>query len=156
MREPLTSVNGSSSSHGALRLLPTPQAHDTAGAKTPEQIKAMKARGRAAGHAPGVSNLNEAVLLLLDADGKPNWGRYEAAVHRWEFTSRYPAPGPVELGPSGKNRLSPSFSEWMMGLVPGWVTGVPRLSRSQQLRILGNGVVPQQAVRALQSLLREC
>jgi DNA (cytosine-5)-methyltransferase 1 len=32
----------------------------------------------------------------------------------------------------------------MMGLPEGWVTGVD-ISRSQMLRILGNGVVPQQA-----------
>lgn len=44
-----------------------------------------------------------------------------------------------------------------MGLPAGWVTGTPGLSRSQQLRILGNGVVPQQATYALALLtgLRE-
>ena len=41
----------------------TPQVHDTSGPKTPEQIEAMKARGRANGHAPGVSNLNEQAQL---------------------------------------------------------------------------------------------
>lgn len=49
--------------------------------------------------------------------------------------------------------LSPLFVEWMMGLRPGWVTGVPGLSRGQQLKILGNGVVPQQAALALHHLL---
>ena len=41
--------------------------------------------------------------------------------------------------------------EWMMGLPAGWVTGVG-LPMSQQLKLLGNGVVPQQAVLALQLL----
>lgn len=36
-----------------------------------------------------------------------------------------------------------------MGLPPGWVTDVPGLSRSAQLKALGNGVVPQQAVAAV-------
>lgn len=36
-----------------------------------------------------------------------------------------------------------------MGLPPGWVTAVPELPRTQQLKILGNGVVPQQALLAL-------
>jgi len=41
----------------------------------------------------------------------------------------------------------------MMGLPPGWVTGVPGLSRNAQLKALGNGVVPQQAALALRLLL---
>lgn len=49
-------------------------------------------------------------------------------------------------------RLSPLFVEWMMGLPAGWVTGVPGVSRTQQRRIFGNGVVPQQAALALTSL----
>jgi DNA (cytosine-5)-methyltransferase 1 len=41
----------------------------------------------------------------------------------------------------------------MMGLSSGWVTDVPNLTRSDQLRMLGNGVVPQQAHAALCWLL---
>jgi len=40
-----------------------------------------------------------------------------------------------------------------MGLAPGWVTAVPGLSRTQQLKALGNGVVPAQAAYALRLLL---
>ena len=40
-----------------------------------------------------------------------------------------------------------------MGLEPGWVTGVRGVSRNAQLRLLGNGVVPQQAELALRVLL---
>jgi DNA (cytosine-5)-methyltransferase 1 len=40
-----------------------------------------------------------------------------------------------------------------MGLPAGYVTAVPGLSRNAQLRILGNGVVPQQAAHALRLLL---
>ncbi|WP_327166734.1 hypothetical protein [Streptomyces zaomyceticus] len=39
-----------------------------------------------------------------------------------------------------------------MGLEPGWVTSVPDLTRTQQLKALGNGVVPQQAEAALRFL----
>jgi len=49
-------------------------------------------------------------------------------------------------------RLSSRFVEWMMGLPDGWVTGVG-LSRSQELKMLGNGVVPQQAAAAYGWLL---
>lgn len=63
--------------------------------------------------------------------------------------------GPVRHAPrrsprTGKPRLSPRFVEWMMGLPDGWVTDVPDLTRGQQLRALGNGVVPAQAYAALQ------
>lgn len=56
-------------------------------------------------------------------------------------------PNPLDQG-----RLNAKFVEYMMGLPEGWVTDLP-LSRSQQLKILGNGVVPQQAYLALQLLL---
>ncbi len=40
----------------------------------------------------------------------------------------------------------------MMGLPAGWVTGLD-LSHTQQLKMLGNGVVPQQAPAAIAGLL---
>lgn len=42
-----------------------------------------------------------------------------------------------------------------MGLPAGWVTDVPGLSRNEQLKALGNGVVWQQAAHALRMLLPE-
>jgi DNA (cytosine-5)-methyltransferase 1 len=45
------------------------------------------------------------------------------------------------------------FVEFLMGLPTGHVTSVPDLSRNDQLKLLGNGVVPQQAVAALGYLL---
>lgn len=41
----------------------------------------------------------------------------------------------------------------MMGLPDGWVCDVPGLTRNDQLKALGNGVVPQQGTAALQILL---
>ncbi|SFO60494.1 DNA (cytosine-5)-methyltransferase 1 [Amycolatopsis rubida] len=40
-----------------------------------------------------------------------------------------------------------------MGLPAGWITGVPGLSRAQQLKLVGNGVVLRQAVAAYRYLL---
>lgn len=48
-------------------------------------------------------------------------------------------------------KLNARFVEYMMGLPVGWVTDLD-LSRSQQLKMLGNGVVPQQAHYALKLL----
>ena len=50
-----------------------------------------------------------------------------------------------------KGKLNVKFVEYMMGLPDGWVTDID-LSRAQMLKILGNGVVPQQAYRALELL----
>ena len=55
-------------------------------------------------------------------------------------------PAPLDQG-----RLNVKFVEYMMGLPNGWVTNVD-LPRAQMLKILGNGVVPQQAYRALELL----
>jgi len=55
-------------------------------------------------------------------------------------------PNPLDQG-----QLNVKFVEYMMGLPSGWVTNVD-LSRAQMLKILGNGVVPQQAYRALELL----
>jgi DNA (cytosine-5)-methyltransferase 1 len=50
-------------------------------------------------------------------------------------------------------KLNAPFVEYMMGLLPGWITDLG-LSRAQQLKMLGNGVVPQQAYHALEILMR--
>lgn len=80
-----------------------------------------------------------------------DWQAYWPAVQRWEHITGRPAPAPVVTTPRGE-RLSPYFVEWMMGLEPGWVTG-HGLSAPQELKMLGNGVVPQQARLALDLLV---
>jgi len=84
-------------------------------------------------------------------DGTPQWGKYEPAIRRWESITRT-APAPTETGARGNPRLAAAFSEWMQGWALGWVTHVD-ISRSAMLRIIGNGVVPQQAIAALYWLL---
>ena len=57
---------------------------------------------------------------------------------------------PDALDQDGK--LNAKFVEYMMGLPVGWITDLD-LSRAQQLKMLGNGVVPQQAYYALEQLM---
>lgn len=90
----------------------------------------------------------EASEVIDGADRQIDWGRYTDAIARWERLTR-PAPNPIDDG-----RLEPKFVEWMMGLPNGLVTDSP-LSRSQQLKALGNGVVPQQAAYALSKLISD-
>lgn len=40
-----------------------------------------------------------------------------------------------------------------MGLPEGWVTAVPGITRNQALKMLGNGIVAQQAAAAVAHLL---
>jgi hypothetical protein len=83
------------------------------------------------------------------------WGKFEPAIRRWESVLKRPAPAPTNPdGKDGNHRLSARFTEWMMGLPEGWVTDPSMgLSRNEQLKLCGNGVVPQQAELALRILL---
>lgn len=84
-----------------------------------------------------------------------SWGPYAAAIARWESVVGRTAPAPVRPdGKGGKSRLNPELTEWMMGWPCGWVTAsVVGLSRAEQLKACGNGVVLQQAIAALRMLL---
>jgi DNA (cytosine-5)-methyltransferase 1 len=87
------------------------------------------------------------------APAGPVWGVYGPAVDRWASILGRPAPHPTTVGRRGGRQLNAAFVEWFMGLPDGWVTDVPGLTRNQQLTLLGNGVVPQQAVAAYRELL---
>ena len=90
-------------------------------------------------------NLSQAVHMT--------WGKFEDVVQRWENMIGIPAPAPTEPdGKNGAHRLSSKFTEWMMGLPKGWITGLG-LSRKDELKACGNGVVPQQAELALKLLM---
>jgi len=85
--------------------------------------------------------------------GDVSWGKFEPAIRRWEQVLGRPAPLPTKPdGKDGAHRLSSKFTEWMMGLPDGWVTDCG-LSRNEELKACGNGVVPQQAELALRMLL---
>jgi DNA (cytosine-5)-methyltransferase 1 len=118
-------------------LLPTPNTMDDLPARDESKIDRSKG---------GYSNVRETVM-------RPNFDRFEPAVKRWEEVTGMEAPAPTKPdGKDGAQRLSSEFTEWMMGLPKGWVTGLG-LSRKDELKACGNGVVPQQAELALRLLL---
>jgi hypothetical protein len=118
---------------GQFMNLPTPTVADT----FTDQLKSSQQKE---GSMHSV-NLSQAVHMT--------WGRFEPAIKRWEAVTENPAPAPTKPdGKDGAQRLSSEFTEWMMGLRPGWITSVG-LSRKDELKACGNGVVPQQAKLAL-------
>jgi DNA (cytosine-5)-methyltransferase 1 len=82
------------------------------------------------------------------------WGKFAPAIHQWETITNNPAPLPtIPDGRDGQSRLNPQFAEWMMGLPKGWITDCD-ITRNEQLKACGNGVVPQQATLAITQLLQ--
>lgn len=126
-------------------LLPTPNTMDGLPRRSDEALARAKAGG-------GASNLKDADIVRNPAESI-DWGKFAPAIERWEVMTGRAAPAPTK--PDGKDdahRLSSEFTEWMMGLPAGWITGVG-LSRNEELKACGNGVVPQQAELALRMLL---
>jgi DNA (cytosine-5)-methyltransferase 1 len=156
-------------------LFPTPNTMEHREIKTPEQIADLKKRSPG-----GYRNLRETVVNDLIptpragdrvptkkeiANNDPkrrlevsvmssNWGKFAPAIHQWETITGNPAPPPtIPDGRDGQARLNPQFAEWMMGLPPGWITDCD-ITRNEQLKACGNGVVPQQATLAITRLIQ--
>lgn len=131
--------------------LPTPNTMDHLPAREGEAREKQLRRGDINGsRRTSMGNLREDVIHPGDGG---IYGRYEPVVRRWEQVTGTTAPNPTELNRNGKPRLNVEFASWMMGLPKGWITGVPGLSRANQLKAIGNGVVPQQAAAALKDML---
>lgn len=128
-----------------MKLLPTTRTTDANGSGT---------------HGDGGMDLRTAVT---HADAQIGWGEYMAAIRRWENATDKPVPDPVELNRNRNLRIAAKFSEWMMGWPEGWVTDLittnrslykeGMISRTAAMRMIGNGVVPQQAVMAISELM---
>lgn len=158
---------GIARAYGNGELLPTPTARDhkghnqrqddtcLTGALLPTPTPAAADGQRGQDYAPSNregSGGDDLITAAVKAHNTNQWGKYAPAIARWEQLTR-PAPNPTEPNRNGNPRLNPAFSEWMMGWPDGWVTDVPGVSRNDQLRIIGNGVVPQCASAALRWLL---
>jgi DNA (cytosine-5)-methyltransferase 1 len=131
-----------------VTLLPTPtQSDGTGGGMAASPKLNWEGTTQSTGEG-GNSRLRDVVGLV-----QTQWGKYEPAIRRWEQLTR-PAPPPTEPNKNGNPRLAAAFSEWLMGWPDGWVTDPAiGISRNDQLKILGNGVVVQQAIAALRYLL---
>jgi site-specific DNA-cytosine methylase len=166
-----------------MELFPTPNTMEHREIKTPEQIAELKAKSPGGYRNLRESVINDLLPTPIvrdykdgsapqSRDGKVStdtvaravfnsgevtdmsWGKFEPAIRRWEEVIHRSAPEPTK--PDGKensHRLSSRFTEWMMGVPDGWITDVG-LSRVDELKACGNGVVPQQAELALKVLLQ--
>jgi DNA (cytosine-5)-methyltransferase 1 len=122
-----------------MELLPTPVASE--GEKAPSQQTTEQK-----------SKTGQVWLSNAAKDMVNSWGRFAPAIPLWEQVTGRPAPAPTKPdGKDGNHRLSSEFTEWLMGLPQGHITNVG-LSRNDELKACGNGVVPQQALLALSLL----
>jgi hypothetical protein len=131
---------------GAIKLLPTPRTTDANGAGL---------------HGTGGMDLRTTLTTQ-------DFAKYAEAVERWEESTQTTAPLPTEPSTACKSgwRYNVRFGEWMMGWPKGWVTDLITTNRSSKfrddagfitntaaVRMVGNGVVPQQAAQAISDLL---
>lgn len=110
---------------------------------------------KGANNSGGKSTSAQGLATAIDNLPQISWGKFEPAIRRWEQVLGRPAPAPtLPDGKDGNHRLAAVFTEWMMGMPEGHVTDPALgLSRVEQLKLCGNGVVPQQAQKALEILL---
>lgn len=116
------------------KLLPTPMTNDSRGTWEGRQ---------------GTPNLKSIVSGLHNTE--VGWGPYESRVRLWEEVLGRPAPNPTEPNRNGKPRLTTAFDEWMMGIPEGRVSDAD-IPYGAKIKLCGNGVVPQQALLALEVL----
>lgn len=154
-----------------VALLPTPTASDTTGAghagdgaPNLRTVAVLLPTPRASDGTHGGPNQrgSSGDLALPSAVQPERWGQYASAIRRHEQATGHAAPNPTEPGRLGRPRLTAALPEWMMGLPPGWITGLvssgsdprpDRISRNDAIRIAGNGVVAQAASHAIRLLL---
>ncbi|WP_413462116.1 DNA cytosine methyltransferase [Corynebacterium kefirresidentii] len=98
-----------------------------------------------------LAGLNQAADISHEM--RLRWGDTAPAILTWAMLTGHAPPPIVGDRADYRAETTTEFIEWMMGLPPGWVTGVPGLTRNQQLKALGNGVVPAQSAYALNHLL---
>lgn len=107
-----------------------------------------------------LAGLNDAADL--DDELRLRWGDSGPACLAWACILNRDIPPLVVDSPDrclhprfaeARAATNPEFIEFLMGLPEGWVTGVPGLARTQQVKALGNGVIPLQAAAALRCLL---
>lgn len=154
------------------QLLPTPQANIASNGGSQHHDKR-----RDGGHSVSIQDVAEHLLptprasdgtkggpnqagssgdLMLPSAVQPErFGPFAPAIRRWETVLGREAPDPTQPSQrTGRDQLSPRFVEWLMGLDPGHVTDPEiGLTRNEQLKALGNGVVPQQGAAAIADML---
>jgi DNA (cytosine-5)-methyltransferase 1 len=197
--ERMKAAHNNGNGHGAslnieaqrvMDLLPTPKASNFDGSTSDGFAPNLRERvldllptttttdAKASGASYPSTDTHQQGTTLTDATVRQpeRWGKYAAAIARWERVTR-PAPEPTNItdgylkalakrlarlnakpvGMRGslkpRRQLAARFSEWMMGVPLGWITDTPGITRNEALKAAGNGVVPQQAAEALRFLL---
>lgn len=142
--------------HETGPMLPTPRVaseRTSRGALTREGHWSAPGLAQAVEFAEGILPREYQSWDEVQGNQVQDWREYGPAVRRQEIAFGRSAPAPTEPGTKGQPRLSPRFVEWLMGLPDGHVTSVPGVSRNDQLKALGNGVVPPQVAAATRAFI---
>lgn len=149
-------------------LLPTPNTMDNLPARTGAALERQLHRGNTGTRRSTAGNLREDILLTVESrrydapgvDSEPPtaaanawspfndsaWGKYADAIARWSLVTGQQPPVPVQLNRNGNPQLTAEFPAWLMGLPDGYLNN-PQigLTRSEIIKLAGNGVVPHAA-----------
>ncbi|TFC59447.1 MULTISPECIES: DNA cytosine methyltransferase [unclassified Cryobacterium] len=147
-----------------VSLLPTPRS--SRGASNTETLYALGGVRDDEGDLQGNVILEPAFSTSSTSDYEALWDSLEdqspfwvtdrsvdywPAISRWAEVMGRKSPSPtLPDGKGGKHRLNAKFTEWLMGQPAGWITSPEiGLTRNEQLKAGGNGVVTQQCELAL-------
>lgn len=140
-------------------MLPTPNTWDGA----PPKSRLERHHHRFSSNKGGDDNLREVILYEYDKKKKATIAEYhrqnpapssllpEVLYNGKRYRTKQPVPWDVDAK-TGEYRLSPVFTEWIMGLPSGWITDIPGIKWFQ---LLGNGGAPPQVELALRSMVPE-
>ena len=159
------------------RLMPTPNTMDNLPAREGDAVERQlrRGQGREASRRSTMGNLREDILLTVepgryDVDNSKvdkrehapewqpfnvtEWGVYAEAVARWTISTGNLPPAPVQPNRNGNPQLTAEFPAWLMGLPAGYLTDPDiGLTRTEAIKLAGNGVVPQAALVAYSLIL---
>jgi len=148
--EPAGTSRAAADASGAERRTPQHETVDTATRSAAEPGERDSAPAADADGERGLQRrpvaMGTKLAPVADRCSTVHFGPYLAAIQRWERILGRRAPDPTD-----DRGLRPEFVEFLMGLDEGYICDVG-LSRTAALKMLGNGVVPQQAALAVELL----
>jgi DNA (cytosine-5)-methyltransferase 1 len=139
--------------HQRARLFVIAHANGTTREQSRRTDRAIRSKGGEIFNGSDRKEPGSSSEIASDTDAKQLSANGQMSRLGRRFATRSELSMQANPDPLVDGRLNVEYVEYMMGLPKGWVTDLP-ISRAQQFKLLGNGVVPQQAFYALEQLWR--